>query len=169
MNDMILPGEQLAAIEEIKKLKARYFRYVDTKDWEGLQAVFCADASFDYSAAHRVRNPWTGSWNPPLPETVRVAVGRGEIVALIRGAVERLHTTHHGHLPEISLLTATTAVGIWAMNDSLRDAEHHQLLEGSGHYHDTYTRLPAGWAIASCRLTRLSLRLANHNGELYYR
>ena len=154
---------------EIHELLARYARGVDTKDWDGLRAVFSADASFDYSAAHRVRNPWTGAWNPPLSEKPRMAVGRDEVVALIRGAVERLHTTHHGHMPEISVLTATTAAGIWAMNDSLRDAEHRQILEGSGHYHDTYIKLPPGWAIASCRLTRLSLRLANHNGELHYR
>ena len=32
--------EELDAIEEIKSLKARYFRCMDTKDWDGFQAVF---------------------------------------------------------------------------------------------------------------------------------
>ena len=30
--------DELLAIEEIKQLKARYFRCVDTKDWEGFGA-----------------------------------------------------------------------------------------------------------------------------------
>lgn len=36
--------DQLVAIEEIKALKARYFRCVDTKDWDGFGAVFATDA-----------------------------------------------------------------------------------------------------------------------------
>ena len=36
--------ERLVAIEEIKQLKARYFRCMDTKDWEGFAEVFAPDA-----------------------------------------------------------------------------------------------------------------------------
>ena len=42
---------QLLAMEEIKQLKARYFRFVDTKDWEALSTIFCEDAVFDARAA----------------------------------------------------------------------------------------------------------------------
>ena len=35
---------RLLAIEEIKQLKARYFRFLDTKDWAGLTTVFTPDA-----------------------------------------------------------------------------------------------------------------------------
>ena len=41
--------EKLLALEEIKLLKARYFRCVDTKDWEGFKAVFAHNAHFDIS------------------------------------------------------------------------------------------------------------------------
>ena len=34
----------LEAIELIKQLKARYFRFLDTANWEGLQQVFTDDA-----------------------------------------------------------------------------------------------------------------------------
>ena len=34
----------LEAIELIKQLKARYFRFVDTRDLAGLESVFTADA-----------------------------------------------------------------------------------------------------------------------------
>ena len=41
--------ECLLAIEEIKNLKARYFRCMDTKGWTGFQAVFAADATADFT------------------------------------------------------------------------------------------------------------------------
>lgn len=41
--------ERLVAIEEIKNLKARYFRAMDTGDWDVLQTVFATDAVFDCS------------------------------------------------------------------------------------------------------------------------
>jgi len=45
MNDI----EKLLAIEEIKNLKARYFRCVDTKDWHGFKAVFAPDGRLDFA------------------------------------------------------------------------------------------------------------------------
>ena len=40
--------EHLLAFEEIKQVKARYFRCMDTKDWEGFARVFAADAVMAY-------------------------------------------------------------------------------------------------------------------------
>jgi hypothetical protein len=40
-------AEQLAEIEAIKQLKARYFRLMDTKDWEGFAKVFASDVEVD--------------------------------------------------------------------------------------------------------------------------
>jgi len=41
--------EKLLALEEIKQLKARYFRCMDKKDWKGYLAVFTPDATLDSS------------------------------------------------------------------------------------------------------------------------
>jgi hypothetical protein len=41
--------QRLLTIEEIKQLKARYFRCVDARDWEGYRAVFADDVLFDIS------------------------------------------------------------------------------------------------------------------------
>ena len=41
--------ETLLAIEELRALKARYFRCVDTKDWAGFAELFAEDALFDIS------------------------------------------------------------------------------------------------------------------------
>ncbi|MGH6739732.1 MAG: nuclear transport factor 2 family protein [Bradyrhizobium sp.] len=40
---------KLIAIEEIKQVKARYFRLMDTRDFDGMADVFCRDAVFDCS------------------------------------------------------------------------------------------------------------------------
>jgi SnoaL-like domain len=150
-------SERLVALEEIKRLKARYFRCVDSKDWGGLAQTFAPGIQFDRTFAAVVKNPWTGAWHPPLPSEELIVVGRDAVVAMVRRAVEHLHTVHHGHMPEIDILTETTAHGIWAMEDVLRDQQHHLVLQGSGHYHDTYERNQGGWVIKTCRLTRLSL------------
>ena len=41
------PIERLTAIEEIKQLKARYFRCMDMKDWDGQVTVFAPDVEVD--------------------------------------------------------------------------------------------------------------------------
>jgi len=68
-------------------------------------------------------------------------------------------TCHHGHMPEIELTSATTATGIWAMEDHLWFSEGHPLgiaqLHGYGHYHETYEKVGDRWYIKSLVLTRL--------------
>jgi hypothetical protein len=139
--------ERLIAIEAIKTLKARYFRCMDTKDWAGLEAVFADDAEFDMR----------GEVADKSKAAEGLVVGAAAIAAFIRSAVETLVTVHHGHMPEITLTSPTTASGLWAMEDVLRWPEGAPLktLHGHGHYHETYSLTPQGWRIQSSRLTRL--------------
>jgi hypothetical protein len=145
-------AERLIAIEEIKALKARYFRCMDTKDWAGLEAVFAADAMFDMR----------GEAADQSKAADGLVIGAGPIAAFIRAAVETLVTVHHGHMPEITLTSPTTASGLWAMEDVLRWPEGTPLktLHGYGHYHETYTRTAQGWRIQSSRLSRLRVDIA---------
>lgn len=149
---------RLIAIEEIRKLKARYFRYLDTKDWDGLADVFTPDIVFDLREVSTVRHPESGA---SLSETTALGVfsGRAEVLAMIRAAVAGLLTAHHGHMSEIDIVTETTATGVWAMEDVIRSVPgaHPVRLNGYGHYHDRYEKLERGWAIGSTRITRLLL------------
>jgi len=137
------PLERLEAIEEIKRLKARYFRCMDTKDWYGLAGVFAPDAVMDMSGE-------TG-------DDRGLVRGAAEIVAFVRDAIETVHTVHHGHTPEIEVTSSTTASGIWAMEDTLRWPDGGPLrgLHGYGHYHESYERVGGQWFITSTTLTRL--------------
>lgn len=153
---MMDPVIRLLAIEDIKQLKARYFRCMDGKDWSGLLDVFTPDAQFDMSASWSAPDPATGQLSPPADERFRID-GRDAFIDLLRGAIGPLHTVHHGHMPEIDIVSDTQATGIWAMEDVIRNAagqaEHH--LHAYGHYHERYAKTGGRWAISAMRLTRL--------------
>jgi len=142
--------QHLLALEQIKQLKARYFRCMDTKDWPGLEGVFAPEAELDMRAEMR-----DGSGKDGL---IR---GAAAIAAFIRSAVEELVTVHHGHTPEIELLGPDSARGIWAMEDKLRWPAGAALesMHGYGHYHETYQRIDAQWYIKTSTLSRLRVDL----------
>lgn len=151
---------RLLAIKEIEQLKARYFRFLDTKDWAGLTTVFAPDAIFDLREVSSVRDLTTGLLQPPPGTDKDVYVGRAAVIAMIRNAVEHRITIHHGHMPEIEITGEADARGIWAMEDVILNARGDApfYLHGYGHYHDTYVRLPEGWSIRTTQITRLFLR-----------
>ncbi len=138
--------EQLLAIEAIKQLKARYFRLMDTKQWAEWEQVFSEDARLQ--------------WGPGPRD---FAEGRSAIVAAVSEALRDATTCHHGNLPEIELIDADHARGIWAMFDRVEHPDY--LLEGFGHYHEEYVRERDGWRIRSSRLTRLHRDFASRKGS----
>lgn len=136
-------AERLLAIEDIKTLKARYFRCVDTKDWAGYAAVFADDVHFDISA--------------DMPGCILDTPKA--IVEMAEAGLSNCVSVHHGHCPEITITSDTTAEGIWAMEDMLRwkdaTASPVQTLHGYGHYVETYSKRDGRWRIRSLKLTRL--------------
>jgi hypothetical protein len=141
---------KLIAIEEIKRLKSRYFYCLDHKNWEGWREnVFISNCVIDVPEAY------------PDPKT-----DLESFIADTHGALDGAVTIHHGHMPEIEITGPDTARGIWAMEDVIywsddakfRDTTH-TFLHGYGHYHETYVRTDDGWRIASLKLTRLRLVL----------
>ena len=139
-------AERLMATEEIKQLKARNFRCMDTKDWAGFEQVFAADAVMDMSNEMRDRTTRGG-----------ITRGAAQIAAMVRTVVGPVVTVHHGHMPEIEITSPTTARGVWAMEDKLRWPEGSPVrtMHGYGHYHETYERTEQGWRIKTITLTRL--------------
>ena len=145
--------EQLKAAEDIRQLKARYFRLMDTKDWDALADVFAHDAVMDM----------TTSGADDAVEGPLVTTGRDAIIAFMRGAVEDALTVHHGHMPEIQVTSDTTATGIWALEDRIwfPPGAPVQDFWGYGHYHDEYAKSDDGvWRITRTAVTRLRLHTA---------
>jgi uncharacterized protein (TIGR02246 family) len=132
---------QVDDTEAIKQLKARYFRTMDTKDWAGMRQVFTDDAVIDTTDSGG-----------------GVVTGADAFVAFLQETLAGAVTVHHGHMPEITLTSPTTATGIWALHDGIVWPDGSRL-EGDGHYRETYERQGEEWRIASSILTRLRMDL----------
>jgi SnoaL-like domain len=139
-------AERFIAIEEIKQLKARYFRYVDTKDWTGFLALFTPDATVDYTPPGGNPKDWSLS-------------GAANITAFVSKTLEGSITIHHGHMPEIEIISPANARGIFAMEDLIwwPEGASRKTLHGWGHYQETYEKPQGKWLIKTLRLTRLRL------------
>lgn len=140
-------GADLPSIESIKQLKARYLRLVDAKRWPDLRALFSADATFD------------GLWT--------TVVGPDDFVAKVSGLLAPMTSLHRATVVEITLLSATSATGVWDMSDRIEwprgTASHHgptrpgqRGIKGCGRYEESYRCEPDStrWVISSLRLVR---------------
>jgi len=134
-------------LEAIKQLKARYFRTMDTKDWAGMRPVFADDVVVDTSESGG--------------DVVR---GADAFMEFLSETLRDVTTVHHGHMPEIEITSASTAQGVWAMEDHLRWPDGGEL-HGFGHYHETYERVGETWRIQSLKLTRLRLDFTEAKAE----
>jgi hypothetical protein len=138
------PVQTLLEIEALKTLKARYFRFLDTKDWES----------------------WTQVWAPQIEHEMPMERqahrgSREDFVKFVSGALEGVITAHHGHTCEIEITSPTTAKAIWAFQDYLKPGPgapaSAPTMIGFGHYHETYVKGAAGWQIATQKVTRLRI------------
>ena len=128
-------------IEAVKRLKARYFRAIDTKDWAALREVFDEHVVVDTTASGG-----------------GVVTGADEFVAFLEQTLAGAVTVHQGHMPEIEVTSPTAATAIWALHDVIIWPNGTRL-DGFGHYHDAYACTDGRWRITASTLTRLHMDL----------
>lgn len=137
MSDMT-DVERLLALEEIKLLKARRDRAVDMKDWQTYHALHAPD--------HESHNDGYEHWKSAdeMIENVKRLLDDSKI------------SVHHSHTPEISFQSATTATGIWGMEDTIfwMEGDEQHWLHGFGFYHETYERRDGTWLFTRRQLKR---------------
>src|SRR5262249_29183349 len=131
--------------EAIKELKSRYFRLMDTKQWDEWALVFTEDCVME------------------VPEAGTAYDGRLEIVTRVSAILASARTCHHGHMPEIEFTGEDSAKGMWAMFDYVewpeQDDGTRAGFQGYGHYREDYVRENGEWRIARTRLERLRVDL----------
>ena len=120
-------------IEAIKQLKYRYFRFLDSKQWEELGECFTEDAVSSYDS---------GKYG---------FEGRDKIIDFLRTALGRptAITMHHGHHPEIEITGESTATGIWYLEDTVIDTERNSMLRGAAFYRDEYVKQDGQWRLSA--------------------
>jgi hypothetical protein len=135
-------------IEQIRLLKARYFRLLDTKQWDEWKDCFTEDLAITVEMTRG---------EPGKPgEVLKQAQGREGFVAALRVTLAEAPTVHHGHMPEITLTGPDTATGIWAMADIVA-FPGSPVMYGYGHYNEHYRKEGGRWRIARLHLTRLKV------------
>ncbi|MCB1704007.1 MAG: nuclear transport factor 2 family protein [Halioglobus sp.] len=123
--------EALLEIEKIKQLKARYFRALDTNDWALFAATLSQDCIGSYSDGDLSFD------------------GRDAIVTFMRDNLsgDKILTLHHGHHPEIDIVDATAATGIWYLEDTVLALEAGIRIYGGAIYADEYRKVDGQWCI----------------------
>jgi hypothetical protein len=132
----------LAALEEIRQLKYRYFRTLDLKEWEEFGDCLAEDVSARYG---------TQAMSEPLHFD-----SRADVVAYMS---ENLSTSvisiHIGSHPEITV-DGDVASGSWGFEDTVIVPDFKILIRGGGYYQDEYRKDPDGkWRITSTRYERI--------------
>jgi len=130
-------------LEAVKIVMARYFRYMDTKQWSALRAIFADDMTMHA---------------PDDVADAPVVEGGDRVVRVVERVLGPAVSVHRGYMPEIELVPPDGARAIWAMEDVVEYPEAPERnFRGSGHYHAAYTRSAEGWKISSLVLRRLRL------------
>jgi SnoaL-like domain len=132
--------QQLSDLEEIRQLKHRYFRCIDTANEGELATVFTEDVTIDLRG---------GSYRAKLQ-------GRQNMVDFIGSAFNSdVIAQHHGHTPEIVFTGPDSADGRWYLEDRFIDPARATDTIGTALYNDRYVRTTEGWKIAHSEYDRI--------------
>jgi hypothetical protein len=131
---------QLEDIEQIKRVKYRYFRAMDTGNFDVLEQLYTDDIEVDYIGG-------TYRWQ---------LKGKNELLAAQRASFNAEAVgCHNGHHPEIDIVDATTATGMWYMTDVFMDFKAGDVYYGSAIYRDTYKKVNGVWKLSRTTYKRV--------------
>jgi SnoaL-like domain len=134
-------ADMLWDIEQIKRLKARFLRYVDTKNDEGYLSLYAENLQLTLMDEEG--------------RIVKEVKGKTELREWLAGLSSSRMTVHACYMPEIEIHDHETASSIWAMTDYVVVPGIFNF-RGYGHYHEKYIKDGDGqWRICEVLITRL--------------
>lgn len=127
-------------MEDIRSLKHRYFRGLDTANMTVLQDLFTDDIEVDYRGGN-----------------YRVAFsGKAKMLDFLANTFHSdALAMHLGHMPEITITGRDSATGIWTLQDAFIDLVNNSNHFGTAIYNDVYRREGGRWKIASTHYDRV--------------
>jgi len=134
-------------VEKIRILKARYCRFLDTKQWDAFSQLLAEEVVIEFY---------------DTSGTLQMKVeGRDEVVRQITAYLKNAQTVHQVNHHEIELLTSTTAQATWSVEDILTFSDPADapftVIHGYGYYHERYKKEAEEWRITGYWLERLKL------------
>lgn len=151
--------DEVKAAQAIRTCKAKYWHYMDMKQWDKLRAVFAKDAVADFRGERDLQPRDMLDKLPPAEEALAkgdpaVHRGRDHIVDnLYAGLLQGWMTFHLGGEPIIEITSPTTATGMWPLFDYI--SFNGRTMKGYGHYFDEYVFEDGAWRISYTGLTRI--------------
>jgi hypothetical protein len=143
------PGDDSGTeVDAIKQLKASYFSNIDAKNWDGLRELLAPNVTEDT----------TCSAGP-------IFFDRDSFIAFLQLTLGAATTHHQGYDPHVKLTSATTAEGLWTLEDVLIFGGTLGV-HGYGHYNDRYERVNGKWVVKYSKLTRTRIDLINPDGTV---
>ena len=125
--------------DQIKQLKARYFRGLDTKDWALFSSTMTEDVKGRYSDGQL-----SFDGREPLVQFMVENLSLGTVI-----------TMHHGHHPEIIIAEdRQSATGVWYLQDMVIDLVGKTRLYGAAIYRDEYRKENGEWLISETGYSR---------------
>ncbi len=113
----------LHALEDLKRLKYRYLRTLDQKQWDDFGETLAPEATADYGPA-------------------LAFVGRSTIVEFMRSSLgAEIITEHHVGHPEIEI-DGDTATGTWYLQDVVIARSQRMILRGAAFTRTATRALP---------------------------
>ncbi len=131
--------QRLEDIEAIKKLMGKYYRTLDTKNWEELKTCFSPNVVTSYS---------DGKYCFKGPEET---VG---FFAKVMGPESQI-SQHQGHTPEITIIDEKSASGHWYLQDFLVLREKDICVNGTAIYTIKYEKINNEWKILDIGYERI--------------
>ncbi|MFF0814692.1 nuclear transport factor 2 family protein [Rhodococcus sp. NPDC003318] len=132
----------LAALEEIRQLKYRYFRTLDLKQWDAFADTLAHDVVAEYGT-HALTDPLVFEGREALAGFMGSTLGPG---------ITTVHVASH---PEIAV-DGDIATGSWCFEDTVIVPEGKSLIRGAGYYNDAYRRDEDGrWRITRTSYQRI--------------
>ncbi|AYJ87026.1 nuclear transport factor 2 family protein [Sphingomonas paeninsulae] len=133
--------QQLSDFEDIRTVKHRYYRGIDTADEALLSTLFTDDVTVEYRGGGYL---------------VRLAGREAMIDFLMNSFNADSVAVHQGHMPDITLIGDDEAEGIWYLDDVFISLERKDVTTGSAIYRDRYRRVDGKWKIANTEYDRIT-------------
>jgi hypothetical protein len=148
--------QELAEIESLKKVMAKYSRFGDTQNWVEFRTLFVEDSVFSFEAMPRA--------NPDAPQAATIQgldTFIGGMAEMLKGA----QTCHRMYLPEITITGPGTAKSTWGIHDLVKT--QNCIFNGYGHIHQNYVKVNGEWkwlwhTLRGCRV--VSVRVGRGGG-----
>lgn len=130
--------QRLTDMEEIKALKGKYLRCLDTKDWDGIRETFAPNIRTEYSG---------GKYSFDNADDIVRFLDTSMPPSVIH--------QHQCHTPEIWFESDTVAWGYWYLQDYLLITASDTRLLGTAIYKDRYEKVDGKWLISVTGYTRI--------------